>query len=615
MKKFVLLFLMISIFVSNTVFSQNRNNAVLVLASQENFGLFIGEILKTEGFNLFETISPTDSKVNQKFLQQFDIVILAKSQTNDNLKNILSDYVSKGGNLIAFQPEKTMDELFGVRHENKIADDKYISIDKKNEICNGLTNKPLQLHVQADVCKSDAMSIAFFVDKNESNSEMPAIVFNYFGKGHAVAFLYNLPENIVYTRQGNPDFAGIEKDGINGLRAMDMFTDGWVDSENNTINQADEQMQLLTHIVEKMSSFNKPLPRFWYFPDSLKCVVTLTNDGENSSEADFIQQFQDVDSLGAKMSLYILDVDKVSKEWVKKWSAKGFEIAGHPDDTREAPNPQWENMNKALNLKKEQIAAKYGLPLNTNVNHWFVWCGNDNNGNKEFAAQAELEERSGIKLDINYAHYDMNSNQGHFLGTMGYNQGNFTGSGLVMKFATSKGKILNIYQHLNNVYDQLYMENDAQDAFFNCFKGLMDRSLHNEIYSFISVKAHNNEYFFSKKPLLQMITYANENGIPVWTAENLLNFIETRDNASFSDIKWEKDKLIFKIHSELKHPNNLTCMIPFRFEGKKIAAIQMHNKSQPFSVWKVKGTDYALFSVKPGSDYEIAITYSNNFSE
>ncbi len=34
--------------------------------------------------------------------------------------------------------------------------------------------------------------------------------------------------------------------------------------------------------------------------------------------------------------------------------------------------------------------------------------------------------------------------------------------------------------------------------FINCFKGLMDRSLYNEVYSFISVKSHNDEYYFSK---------------------------------------------------------------------------------------------------------------------
>ena len=80
-------------------------------------------------------------------------------------------------------------------------------------------------------------------------------------------------------------------------------------------------------------------------------------------KTDFESQFRDVDSLGAKMSLYILDINKVSKEWVDKWSARGFEIAGHPDDTKEAANPGWYNMNNAIVMKKNEIEGKYGLPM------------------------------------------------------------------------------------------------------------------------------------------------------------------------------------------------------------------------------------------------------------
>ena len=77
-----------------------------------------------------------------------------------------------------------------------------------------------------------------------------------------------------------PCHAGIEKDGIPGLRGMDLFTDGWVDTTTNMLNQADQQMALLTNCIQNLST--KPLPRMWYFPDSLKCLVVLDNDGEDN---------------------------------------------------------------------------------------------------------------------------------------------------------------------------------------------------------------------------------------------------------------------------------------------------------------------------------------------
>ena len=116
-----------------------------------------------------------------------------------------------------------------------------------------------------------------------------------------------------------------------------------------------------------------------------------------------------------------------------------------------------------------------------------------------------------------------------------------------MKFAGSHGKLLDVYQLLTDVYDQEYMENKDPDGFFGCFKGLMDRSLNEGIYSFISVKAHNNEYYFSREPLLHMIGYANQKGIPVWTVEHLLHFMSMRDDASFKDVKWQNHKLRFTL--------------------------------------------------------------------
>ena len=176
--------------------------------------------------------------------------------------------------------------------------------------------------------------------------------------------------------------------------------------------------------------------------------------------------------MGAKMSLYILEVDKVSKAWAEKWVSRGFEISGHPDETAEANDPMWSHMDSAIKLRKSQIAKKFGLTMKTNVNHWFVWCGTDSTGRSDFTAQAEIESLNHLQMDANYAHYDNGSNQGHFLGPLGKDQGNFTGSGLVMKFAGNKESTLDVYQLLTNVYDQEYMEHSDPEGFFECFKGL-----------------------------------------------------------------------------------------------------------------------------------------------
>jgi hypothetical protein len=392
---------------------------------------------------------------------------------------------------------------------------------------------------------------------------------------------------------------------------MDLFTDARVDTSNNVINQADEQMILLSHCIERMSSNVKPLPRLWYFPDTLKCLVTLTNDGEFNDENDFEPQFRDIDSMGAKMSLYAMETAKISKQWAEKWTARGFEISGHPDDTKEAEAPVWSNMARTVSAKIREINDVYGLRMSTVVNHWFVWCGNNETGDPEFSAQAEIEARNGLSMDVNYAHYDNNSGQGHFLGPQGSRQGNFTGSGLPMRFAGSSGKIIDIYQHLNNVYDQQYNENHDPEGFYNCFKGLMDRSLNNEVYSFISIKSHNDEYYFSRSPLMKMLAYAANNGIPVWTVSELAEFTRIRDEASFSSISFSGNQISFDLHSSLKHNSGLTVMIPFNYRENSIKRIECNGKEVAYTKRSVRGYEYAFLSVEPGADYSFKVAFDN----
>ena len=612
-RHFVPMLLLIGLFIVKTNYAAaNAHDPILVLATDRNFGSFTGEILKTEGFNEFRMDSLTD-KTKLSYLKKFDVVVLAETSVTDLQMEMLDRYVKEGGSLIAFRPDRKLSNIFGMIDRGATLAEGYIAINTSGGIGKGITSESLQIHGEADQYDlKGGIKIASLYKDGMTATGQPAVVINDYGKGHAMAFVYNLPLSIVYTRQGNYRNAGQEMDGITGIRAMDMFTNGWVDTTKNVLNQADEQMRLLSHGIEKMNSYSKPLPRFWYFPDSLKCLVTLNNDGEDSKEAEFQPQFADVDAKGAKMTLYVKETDLISEKWITEWRNKGFEISGHPNDTRQAVNPDWNTMDSVYKELLGRLNRTYGVPgMKTVVNHWFVWTGKDADGTKNFAAQARIEEQNGVRLDCNYARYDNLSSQGHFLGAMGTNQGNFTGSGLVMRFADIRGSVINVYQQLNSVYDQQYMEHKDPDGFFNCFRGLMDRSLNDEVYSFICVKAHNAEYFFSKIPLMKMLDYANDHGIPVWTEQRLLGFLSVREEAAFSHLNWADDVLSFKIASSLKDSNMLTCMIPYYFNGKRINKITVNGNEQSYIIRSVKGFEYAMLPVKPGSDYRIKASYMN----
>src|SRR5665648_568254 len=90
---------------------------ILILATEADFGSYSGEILKAEGFNEYKIESLSSEKVTTRYLMQFDLVILAETILNPPAKKMLYEFVKNGGNLIAFRPDPSIAELFGIAPE------------------------------------------------------------------------------------------------------------------------------------------------------------------------------------------------------------------------------------------------------------------------------------------------------------------------------------------------------------------------------------------------------------------------------------------------------------------------------------------------------------------
>jgi hypothetical protein len=595
----------VAIFIgTNTAYSVSRARApILVLETPDEFGAYTGEILKAEGYNEFQVESPSVPGLTVSHLNKFDIVILTETRLTSAQRDLLSRYVQGGGNLVAFRPDKQLAPVFGISGTGTKMADGYVKIESSNDIGKGLESDTLQFHGESDKYDlNGAIVVAALYSDARTSTGKPAVVSNEFGSGHAIAFTYNLPKSIVYTRQGNYQYAGLEKDGIKGIRAADMFTDGWVNPLRNLVNQADEQMRLLSHAIEWASSFKKPLPRLWYFPELNKSLVLLTGDGEDSPEQDFDAHLADVKSKGARMTLYLKGT-YIPASKVKSWLSHGFEISGHVDDTEEATAPTYKGMNDKMKSTVHAIKEAYGLEMRTVRNHWIVWCGRDRNGRQDFAAQASIEAKYGIRLDCNLYHFDQESTQGHFLGPIG----NFTGSGLPMRFMDAHGKVLDVYESVTQLPDEQW----GQGNLFRNFKILLDRSLDSESYTFINVNFHTNRWSdWSRVEGLQIMDYANRRGVQMWTAQRALDFLQMRDTAEFVQVGWSNNQLTFQLHIPVSG-QGLTFMVPKTYGGKTITSISQDGKSQSYTLQFIKGTDYALVTTASGT-YRVVVTYAGS---
>jgi hypothetical protein len=587
----------------NLVYSVELPRApILVLETPAEFGAYTGEILRAEGFNESQVESPSASGLTVSYLNQFDLVILTETKLSSAQAELFSNYVHGGGNLIAFRPDKQLASVFGISDagSKKIAEG-YIKIERGNDIGKGLASDTLQFHGEADQYDlKGGTAVATLYGDADTSTGKPAVVSHQFGQGHAIAFTYNLSKSIVLTRQGNPQYAGLERDGIKGIRATDMFTGGWINPLKNAVNQADEQMRLLSHGIERVSSLKKPLPRLWYFPGLNKSLILLTGDGEDSPEKDLDAQLADIKSKGARMTLYLKGT-YVRADKVESWLADGFEISGHVDDTEEAITPSYDGMSEKVKSTVHALKNAYGVDMRTVRNHWIVWCGTGPNGRQDFTAQASIEAKHGIHLDCNVYHWDEGSTRGAFLGPIG----NFTGSGLPMKFINDRGEVLDIYESVTQLPDEQW----GQGTLFTNFKILLDRSLDHEGYTFINLNLHADRWrAWSRAEGLQIMDYANLRKVPMWTAERTLKFLQQRDSAEFADINWSNNRLSFQCNVQLPG-EGLTCMVPKTFGGKTISNVSRNGENQPYTLQPIKGSDCGLLSATSGNN-RFVVTYA-----
>jgi hypothetical protein len=579
---------------------------ILVLATNADFGNYTGEILKAEGFNEFITDSLAGKNVTSDYLSGFDIVILGESTISQTEQLMLSGYVKNGGNLIAFRPDKQLGDIFGIIKTASSVRDGYIKIDSLNEIGKGLIHETIQFHGNSDLYKLNGGSeiAALFVNSGFSTG-FPAVVENDFGRGHAAAFTYNLPESIVLTRQGNPEWAGVERDNVDGPTATDLFYPmkgevQWNDPEKISIPQADEQMRLFSHIIEKFAGFKKPIPRFWYFPDQYKCIFIFTIDGEESLETDIDNEISDVQSKGGNVTLYEIGT-YISHSAVDKWRSNGNEVSIHYNDVPNYSNPTWSNMNTVFDTMSANFRNEYGLTPVTGRNHWVVWCSRDSLNGKEFAAQAKIEERYGLGLDCNYYQFGGNKVYPNWLGDVGH----ITGSGIPMKFADATGRILNIYQSNTQLPDETWLKENIE----NKSKILIDRSLDKENYTYINANYHTWYWPECRQPGMKVLEYCNKRGVPVRTAETVYQFLKMKDEAFFTDLKWSESQLSFKLNSTLQNPDGLTFLLPAIYGSSKIKSINDNGHPLNFQTSIIKGCEYAMATVMPGRTHEISAVY------
>jgi hypothetical protein len=194
------------------------------------------------------------------------------------------------------RPDKQLAGLLGLTDANATLGEAYMRVDATAPPGTGITSVTMQYHGTADrYTLSGATAVATLYSNATTATANPAVTLRAVGSngGHAAAFTYDLARSVVYTRQGNPAWAGQERDGVAGIRPDDLFYGAragdvqpdWVDTSKIAIPQADEQQRLLVNLITLMERDRLPLPRFWYLPRGEQAVVVMSGDDHSPTQA------------------------------------------------------------------------------------------------------------------------------------------------------------------------------------------------------------------------------------------------------------------------------------------------------------------------------------------
>jgi len=582
--------------------SQGPGGPILVITASANpYTTYLAEILRGEGANEFLTIDV--SQVQPSMLDSYDVVILGETPLTSTQVTMFSNWVTAGGNLVAMRPDKKLASLLGLTDVGSTLADAYLLVNASGPGA-GVVNQTIQFHGTADrYTLGTATAVAMLYSNATTATSNPAVTMRSVGLGDAVAFTYDLARSVVYTRQGNPLWAGQERDAQTPIRSDDLFFGAkagdvkpdYVDLNKVAIPQADEQQRMLWNLVLNINANKKPLPRFWYLPRMLPAAVIMTGDDHaNNGTAGRFNDFNAASAANCNVAnwecvrgtSYLFTGTPISSNAVAGYVAQGFEVALHVN-TNCADWTSTANLESYYATQLSQFATTWpsaGNPV-TNRTHCIVWS--------DWASQPQVELSHGVRLDTTYYYWpDV---------WVLDRPGMFTGSGMPQRFVDANGQMIDVYQAATQMTDE-----SGQTFPKNIDTLLNNATGPTGYYGMFTANMHTdaNNGSNSETWAMAIVNSAKARNIPVITAKQALEWVDGRNGSSFQSINWTGNVLTFNV-AVGAGANGLRALIPASVNGSPITGISLNGTALAYTTQTIKGIQYAIFPAAAGS-YQVS---------
>ena len=186
--------------------------------------------------------------------------------------------------------------------------------------------------------------------------------------------------------------------------------------------------------------------------------------------------------------------------------------------------------------------------------------------------------------------------------------GMFTGSGMPMRFADTDGSLIDSYQATSQMTDesgQDYPETIA--ALLNNATGPAG------YYGVFTANMHTD---YAASPGSDAIVQTAQNlQIPVVSAKQMLDWLDGRNNSTFSNYSWSNNQLSFTVVQDPKAVN-LKGMLPRVVSAGSFISLTQNGIAVPTTTDSIKGVSYIFFDAGSGNyiaNYGANITNAQTF--
>ncbi len=575
--------------------AQGPGSPVLVVTnSSDRFSDYYAEILRAEGLNEFATADV--GALSPGLLSSYQVVVLAPAAVSGAQASALSDWVGAGGNLIAMRPSDALAGLLGIGGDGGDVSEGYIGVNTTSGPGAGITAATMQFHGVADrrALGAGTQQVAALFTNASSGAGAPAVTLRNVGVagGQAAAFTYDLARSVISTRQGNSEWAGDERDGQAGpIRSNDLFFPDYVDLNKVAIPQADEQQRLLANLVIQMTLDRMPLPRFWYLPRGGNAAVVMTGDDHAvNSEGRTREHFNGFKSASpagcsvadwqcVRSTSYVYP--ETSVPGYASYRAEGFEIALHLS-TNCSDFDDWADLNDEWGSQLPPFLTAFGgVAPRTNRTHCIAWS--------DWISEATAARARGVRLDTNYYYWP---------GSWVANRpGMFTGSGFPQRFADTDGTLIDVYQATTQLVDE-WGTSGGNDSWIAAHAQALIAGANGPqgYYGVFTANMHTDRPATNAN---NIVAVAKQNGVPVVSAQQMLDWIDGRNASAFRNLSYADQRLRFTVAGG-SGSRGLQAMLP---ASNAAGALSLTRNGAPVvaPARVVKGMNYAFFDAADGN--------------